>query len=60
MARNILIIEDDAEILRVLETVLTFHDFEVTALSRTDDIIASVKNYNPDLVLTDYMLPGRR
>lgn len=58
MAKNILIIEDDAEILRVLETVLTFHDFEVTGLDRTDDIIAAVKNYNPDLVLTDYMLPG--
>ena len=58
MARNILIIEDDAEILRVLETVLTFHDFEVTGLDRTDDIIGAVKAYNPDLVLTDYMLPG--
>ncbi|MEO3406237.1 response regulator [Mucilaginibacter sp. CAU 1740] len=58
MPKNILIIEDDAEILSVLETVLTFNNFEVTGLSQTDDIIAAVKNHKPDLVLTDYMLPG--
>ena len=58
MSKNILIIEDDDDILSVLETVLSMNNFTVSGINRTDDIIESVKSYNPDLVLTDYMLPG--
>ncbi|MFD2147090.1 response regulator [Mucilaginibacter antarcticus] len=56
--RKILIIEDDQDILKVLETVLNFNSFEVMGLDRTDDIIQSVDMYKPDLILTDYLLSG--
>jgi DNA-binding response OmpR family regulator len=58
MAKQILIIEDDADILQVLETVLQYNDFSVKGLSRTDDILQSINEYKPDLVLTDYLLSG--
>jgi two-component system phosphate regulon response regulator PhoB len=58
MAKRILIIEDDEDILEVLETVLSHHDFVVKGLNRTDDILKLVEEYKPDLVLTDYLLSG--
>jgi two-component system phosphate regulon response regulator PhoB len=58
MAKQILIIEDDEDILQVLETVLAYNEFTVKGLNRTDDIFKSVEEYKPDLVLTDYLLSG--
>ena len=58
MAKQILIIEDDEDILQVLETVLEYNDFSVKGLNRTDDIFKSIDAYKPDLVLTDYLLSG--
>lgn len=58
MAKQILIIEDDEDILQVLETILVYNDFTVKGLNRTDDILRSIQDYNPDLVLTDYLLSG--
>jgi two-component system phosphate regulon response regulator PhoB len=58
MAKQILIIEDDEDILQVLETVLEYNDFDVKGLNRTDDILQSVEDHKPDLVLTDYLLSG--
>jgi len=58
MAKRILIIEDDEDILQVLETVLEYNDFTVNGLNRTDDILQAVQDYEPDLVLTDYLLSG--
>ncbi|HEY2580850.1 MAG TPA: response regulator [Mucilaginibacter sp.] len=58
MTKRILIIEDDEDILQVLETVLTMNNFSVSAIAQTTDIFESIKMYNPDIVLTDYLLSG--
>jgi two-component system phosphate regulon response regulator PhoB len=58
MSKKILIIEDDEDILQVLETVLVHNDYAVNGLERTDDILKSIEQYSPDLVLTDYLLSG--
>jgi DNA-binding response OmpR family regulator len=58
MKKKILIIEDDKDILEVIKTVLSLNNFSVSGINGTDDIIETVKVHNPDLVLTDYMLPG--
>jgi two-component system phosphate regulon response regulator PhoB len=58
MAKQILIIEDDEDILQVLETVLVHNEFAVKGLNRTDNIFHSIDQYKPDLVLTDYLLSG--
>lgn len=56
--KKILIIEDDRDILKVLETVLSFNSFKVMGINRTDDIIETINKYKPDLILTDYLLSG--
>lgn len=56
--KTILIIEDDETILDVLETVLSANNFNVHGISRTDNIVDTVKKYSPDLILTDYLLSG--
>ncbi len=58
MAKQILIIEDDRDILQVLKTVLTFNEFSVAGISKTDDIFATIEKYKPDLIITDYLLSG--
>jgi two-component system phosphate regulon response regulator PhoB len=58
MRKKILIIEDDNDILDITTTVLNMSNYEVTGTNGTEDIIALVKTHQPDLVLTDYMLPG--
>jgi two-component system phosphate regulon response regulator PhoB len=58
MAKQILIIEDDEDILQVLETVLVHNDFTVKGLNRTDNILKLIEEYKPDLVLTDFLLSG--
>jgi len=58
MPKQILIIEDDEDILKVLETVLTYNEFAVTGIEGTDDILEAIEKYKPDLVLTDYLLTG--
>ena len=56
--KRILIIEDDNDILEVIKTILSMNDYDVIAINSTDDIIESVRQHDPTLVLTDYLLPG--
>ncbi len=58
LPKKLLIIEDDKSILQVLENVLGFNNFKVIGINRTDDIIETINKYKPDLILTDYLLPG--
>jgi DNA-binding response OmpR family regulator len=57
-SKLILIIEDDKDILQVMETVLTYNEFEVTGIDGTEDIFATIEQYKPDLIITDYLLTG--
>jgi len=54
----ILIIEDNEDILQVMETVLTYNEFEVTGIDGTEDIFETIDQYKPDLIITDYLLTG--
>ena len=58
MKKRILVIEDDTEILDITTMVLNDAKFEVSGSLGTEDAIGLVKLHQPDLVLTDYMLPG--
>ena len=58
MKKKVLIIEDDNDILDVTSMILNFNNYEVVGVSETIDIIALVKTHQPDLILTDYVLPG--
>ena len=58
MKKRILLIEDDPDILAIVSTVLTEEDFEVTGIAGTNDIISTVEGCKPNIVITDFFMPG--
>jgi len=55
---NILIIDDDEFIRAVLKTVLIKAGYSVIDAADGETGLKYVKEYHPDLVLTDYKMPG--
>jgi DNA-binding response OmpR family regulator len=58
MSKRILILDDNQDILDVLQEALVDEGYEVTALNYCDDIIKSMQQYQPDLVMLDFLLAG--
>jgi len=58
MPKTILVIEDDIDISNILETLLILNEYEVIGVGRADNILELMGEHHPDVVLTDYMLPG--
>ena len=56
--RTILVIEDDASILRGLEDNLRFEGYNVVSATEGDEGLRLALEETPDLVLLDIMLPG--
>ena len=54
---RILYLEDDEQIRRAMEIVLTRKGHEVLGVGRIDKFKEAAKEFNPDLVVTDLMLP---
>ena len=57
MAR-LLVIDDDATMVSLLQTLLELEGYEVMIAHDWGDIPGTAKRANPDLVLLDYYLPG--
>jgi two-component system response regulator RstA len=55
---NILLIEDDAAISRLTAMYLDVEGFNVTVIDDGANAIGAIKQYNPDLIILDLMLPG--
>ena len=58
MAKKILTIDDQADIRRLVRMTLEFEGYEVTEASSGEDGLALLKQYEPDLILLDVMMPG--
>jgi CheY-like chemotaxis protein len=58
MSKNILIIDDQGDILELLKEIFEMEGYHVTALPYTEDIIGSITQHQPDLVLLDFLLAG--
>jgi len=58
MGKRVLLIEDDHAIARLLRDNLVFDGFVVEWLDTGRDALARAKQFAPDLVLLDLMLPG--
>ena len=54
---HILVIDDEAQILRALRTILTAKQFEVSVASRGEEGLAMAAAQSPDLVILDLSLP---
>ncbi len=59
MAKRVLIVEDDGALSRVLCDNLVFEGFEVRCVADGDAAPGAAKEFAPDLVILDVMLPGR-
>ena len=57
MTKRIVVVEDDEKSRRLLTDVLTFHGYEVAAVSSGEDGIRAVHD-GADAVLLDIQLPG--
>jgi CheY-like chemotaxis protein len=58
MPKRILVIDDDAATLDVIQEALVYEGFIVKTTCETDDIIKLVDEYRPDVLLLDYILRG--
>lgn len=56
--KKILIVEDHADIRKLLKMTLEFDDFEIHEASNGDNGFALAQKLCPDIVLLDIMMPG--
>lgn len=54
---NILIVDDNPDKLGLLEAALQLAGYNVTTATDGDDALAAIESYQPDLVITDVMMP---
>ncbi len=58
-AAYVLIVEDEPKLAKLLEDYLRASGFETAGLADGREVLPSVKQRRPDLILLDLMLPGR-
>ncbi|GAB3366152.1 response regulator transcription factor [Giesbergeria giesbergeri] len=58
MGKRILIVEDHADIRRLIRMTLEFEDHEIHEAANADEGLAQVRLVRPDLLLLDVMMPG--
>ncbi|WP_417344524.1 response regulator transcription factor [Ferrimonas sp.] len=55
---KILIVEDDAEIARLTAMYLQAEQYETRVVDRGDEALTAIREFQPDLMVLDLMLPG--
>lgn len=55
--RNILVVDDEPQIARVLKTTLSSQGYGVRTAADGEDALQEIKNWSPDLVITDLRMP---
>lgn len=58
MKKRILIVEDEASIVELLNLVLAREGYELASCQTGREAISMIKTFHPHLVLLDVMLPG--
>lgn len=58
MAKKILILDDDEDILYFCTVIFEELNFEVKSVSHTNDILEQVGTAQPDIILIDMRMPG--
>ena len=59
MAKKILIVDDEPNIVISLEFLMKKEGFEVAVACDGDEALAKVASFNPDLMLLDVMMPRK-
>jgi len=58
MTKRILIVEDHADIRRLIRMTLEFENYEIHEAVNADEGLQAVRQSRPDLLLLDIMMPG--
>lgn len=56
--RNILVVDDEPQITRVLRTALSVHGYNVHTAGDGDEALEIMREWSPDLVVTDLAMPN--
>jgi two-component system KDP operon response regulator KdpE len=56
--RNILVVDDESQITRVLRTALSGHGYSVRTAADGDEALEVMRQWIPDLVITDLSMPN--
>lgn len=56
--RNILVVDDESQITRVLRTTLSGHGYAVRTAGDGDEALEVMRQWTPDLVITDLSMPN--
>ncbi len=56
---SVLVVDDDASLAEMLSIVLRQEGFDSRIVGRGDEALDAFRDYKPDLVLLDLMLPGK-
>jgi len=59
MAKRILLIEDEPDFRLLLATLLAGNGYQAEILDEGREVLAALEAQRPDLVLLDFMMPGR-
>jgi twitching motility two-component system response regulator PilH len=59
MAKRILVVDDERDIVDVAKTFLVSRGYEVSTASNGNDAIAKASSEKPDLMLLDILMPGK-
>jgi DNA-binding response OmpR family regulator len=57
-ARRVLVADDDAVILRLLEVNFSLEGYDVTTADRGETALGLAKDHDYDLIVLDVMMPG--
>jgi two-component system, OmpR family, KDP operon response regulator KdpE len=57
-AQNILVVDDEPQIQRVLRTALTGHGYSVRTAGDGDEALEVMRQWSPDLIITDLSMPN--
>jgi two-component system KDP operon response regulator KdpE len=55
---NILVVDDEPQITRVLKTTLSSHGYGVRTASDGEEALQIMKDWSPDLIMTDLRMPN--
>jgi two-component system, OmpR family, KDP operon response regulator KdpE len=58
MAERVLVVDDEAQITRVLRTALSAQGYDVRAANEPEEALRIFEEWSPDLMITDLMMPG--
>lgn len=59
MSKRILIVEDHADIRKLIRMTLEFEDYDIHEAANADEGLEAVRQLRPDVLLLDVMMPGQ-